>query len=201
MEILSLRTRITGPAPLYEYRVLVPFEAISVERQSLIHYRTGLAKRDGLFARLADVIAPMDNLPTASGLERYQRAQPIITVARRLETIILAVLFPEMTATIAPLLFLVETEPDDAEIHTRIDDIAGRYERAPAPDRRSDPRRHRARLRPRRLNAPAINHQPPTINHQPSITNQKESSHGMVHNAVIVDVSAPECEGLSRCAV
>ena len=106
----------------------MPFDQISAERQSLIHYRCSFGKRGGPFARLTEVIAPMDYLRLAPGLARYDRGLAVARVAKRLETFILAQLFTEMTARIVPILLLVEAEPDDAEIHTRTSDLAGRYD-------------------------------------------------------------------------
>ena len=67
MQILATRKRVSGTLPHYEYRLFVPFDQLSEERQRLIHYRTDFGTRQGLHARLADVIAPIEYLRMPPG--------------------------------------------------------------------------------------------------------------------------------------
>ena len=40
MDVLATRVRVTGAPPRYQYRLYAPFDALSPERQSLIHYHS-----------------------------------------------------------------------------------------------------------------------------------------------------------------
>jgi len=127
MQILLTRKRLTGTRPLYEYRLFVPFETLSAERQARIHYRTDFAKRGGPLARLTEVIAPMDYLRAEPGLTKFDIGRDICTVAKRIEAILIGAVFPEMRAEIVPLLYEHREEIDDAFVVTDINDLAGRY--------------------------------------------------------------------------
>ena len=89
MQILLTRKRLAGTRPLYEYRLFVPFEMLSAERQARIHYRTDFAKRGGPLARLTEVIAPMDYLRAEPSLTKYDVGRDICTVAKRIEAILI----------------------------------------------------------------------------------------------------------------
>lgn len=128
MEILSTRKRIAGTLPYYEYRLFVPFDQLSVERQGLIHYWTDFGRVGGPFARLSEVIAPIAYLRMEPGLTKFDIGREIAGVAKRVEATIIAALYPEMTAEAVPPLFLADQELDDALIFTRVDDLIGRYE-------------------------------------------------------------------------
>lgn len=128
MQILATRKRVTGTVPQYEYRLLVAFDQLSAERQALIRYRTNFGKVGGPFARLTEVIAPMDYLKMEPGLCRFDVGRTIAGVAKRIEALVVAALYPEMTAPIVPILFLAESELDDCEIHTHTGDLVGRFD-------------------------------------------------------------------------
>ena len=128
MEILATRTRVTGTLPQYEYRLLVPFDELPAERQRLIHYRTNFGKAGGPYARLTEVIAPIDYLRMEPGLARFDVGRTIASVAKRLEAKLIAALYPEMTAPIVPILFLAAEELDDAMIFTRTQELVGRFD-------------------------------------------------------------------------
>lgn len=128
MQIVVTRKRVTGTLPQYEYRLFVPFDQLSPERQSLIHYRTDFGRQGGPHARLTEVIAAMDYLMMAPGLARYDRGRAIARIAKRIEAIVIRALFPEMTAALVPILFLNETEFDDTLAYTRMIDLAGRHD-------------------------------------------------------------------------
>lgn len=127
MQIILTRKRLAGTRPLYEYRLFVPFEMLSPERQSCIHYRTDFAKRGGPLARLTEVIAPMDYLRAEPGLTKFDVGRDICAVAKRIEAILIGAVFPEMRAEIVPLLYEQGEELDDAMVITDINDLAGRY--------------------------------------------------------------------------
>jgi hypothetical protein len=127
MEILATRKRVSGTLPHYEYRLFVPFNQLSDERQRLIHYRTDFGTRQGLHARLADVIAPIEYLRMPPGPQRYDLARGIANIARRVETLLIAAIFPEMSAWLVPILFLAEEEHDDAQVFTSTMDLVCRF--------------------------------------------------------------------------
>ncbi|MET0374655.1 MAG: hypothetical protein ABW128_10410 [Rhizorhabdus sp.] len=127
MEILATRKRITGTLPHYEYRLFVPFDQLSDERQRLIHYRTDFGTRQGLHARLADVIAPIEHLRMPPGLRRHDLGRGIATIAKRVETLLIAAIYPEMTAVLVPILFLASEEHNDAQVFTCTMDLVCRF--------------------------------------------------------------------------
>ena len=127
MQILLTRKRLAGIRPLYEYRLFVPFETLSAERQARIHYRTDFAKSGGPLARLTEVIAPMDYLRAEPGLTKFDVGRDICAVAKRIEAILIGAVFPEMRAEIVPLFYAQDEELDDAMMMTDINDLAGRY--------------------------------------------------------------------------
>lgn len=127
MQILLTRKRLTGARPLYEYRLFVPFEMLSAERQARIPYRTDFAKRGGPLARLTEAIAPMDYLRAEPSLTKFDLGRDICMVAKRIEAILIGAVFPEMRAEIVPLLYEQDEELDDAMVMTDINDLAGRY--------------------------------------------------------------------------
>jgi hypothetical protein len=124
MQILLTRKRLAGTRPLYEYRLFVPFEMLSAERQGRIHYRTDFAKRGGPLARLTEVIAPMDYLRAEPSLTKFDVGRDICAVAKRIEAILIGA---EMRAEIVPLLYEHREEFDDAMVMTDINDLADRY--------------------------------------------------------------------------
>ncbi len=127
MQILVTRKRISGVRPLFEYRVLVPFDQISLERQHLIHYRSNFGFRGALYARLSEIIAPMAFLRMAPSLAKHEHGLDILAVARRLEATIIRALYPEMTADRVPIIFTAEADHDDRQVHTDVDDLIGSY--------------------------------------------------------------------------
>ena len=72
MRIIVARRRIRGTLPHFEYRVLIPFDQISIERQNLIHTRSDYGIKSGPWARTSEVIAPMAHLRMPPGLVRYE---------------------------------------------------------------------------------------------------------------------------------
>lgn len=129
MQMVATRTRSAGAEPLYQYMLLVPFDQLAEARQARIHYRTdfGGGRRGEPHARLAEVIAPIEHLSLAPGLDRHHEGTAIRAVARRLETILIGAIFPEVVVPLLPSLLLVSSDPSDAQVFTRADDLAGRY--------------------------------------------------------------------------
>lgn len=128
MQILATRKRLTGTLPHYEYRLFVPFDQLSSERQARIHHRTDFAKRGRPNACLTEVIAPMEYLTMEPGLRRHDVGRTIAGVAKRIEALLVGALFPEMIAAIVPLLFLGEEGLGDCQVYTRTDDLVGRFD-------------------------------------------------------------------------
>ncbi|MCH4894303.1 hypothetical protein GO308_14375 [Sphingomonas sp. SFZ2018-12] len=129
MQIVCTRTRSAGAEPLYQYLLLVPFDQLSYERQDRIHYRTdfGGKRHGGPHARLPEVIAPIDYLRLPPGLEKHRLGGEIYRVGRRIEALLVAGLYPEMSDPILPTLFRAPEELDDGQIFTRTDDLTGRF--------------------------------------------------------------------------
>lgn len=127
MQILATRRRIAGTLPHFEYRIFVPFDQISVERQNLIPNRSDYGFKGGPWARMREVIAPMDYLRMAPGLSRHDCGRPIEALSKRIEAILLGALYPEMTAVVVPIVLAVPSNPDDSLIFTDISDISGRF--------------------------------------------------------------------------
>jgi hypothetical protein len=128
MEILATRTRITGRLPFFQCRLFVSLDGLSPERQRLIHYRTNFGRIGGPFARMPEVIAPMEFLELEPGLRGHEIGRKIAFTAKLIETVLIAALYPEMTARPVPLLFQAPEERNDGMIFTRTDNLVGRYE-------------------------------------------------------------------------
>ena len=126
MNIITTRKRISGTLPLYEYRVFVPFSALSAERQQRIHYRCDFARWGEPLARIAEVIAPMAYLRLAPGLAKHEAGSAIAGTAKLVEAVLVRSLFPEMTAYRVPLLFEGDDGRPDVRLIATIDDLSGR---------------------------------------------------------------------------
>lgn len=126
MNIIAMRKRIGGTLPLYEYRVFVPFSALSAERQARIHYRCDFARWGEPLARIAEVIAPMTYLRLAPGLAKHDAGRAIAATAKEVEAVLVRALFPEMTAKLVPLLFNGIDGRPDLRLVATVDDLAGR---------------------------------------------------------------------------
>lgn len=127
MQILATRKRIAGTLPHYEYRLLVPFDQIDPRRSRLIANRSDYGVPGGPHARLPDILAPLDWLRMSPGLTRYEVGRDIDRVARHLEAVFIASLYPEMTANPVPLIFHGTADLEDAIIVTAINDITDGY--------------------------------------------------------------------------
>ncbi len=130
MQIIATRTRAAGHHPDFAYRLYIPFDQLSPERQSLISYRTnfGHGRAGECLARLSEVIAPLSHLELRPGPARYNGGRAIDLVAQRIEAIIVRRLYPEITAVILPVLLRVPANPYDAAIYTSVSELTGRYQ-------------------------------------------------------------------------
>jgi len=129
MEIIVTRSRIAGTLPHYVYRALVPAENVTAERQALTGTVSGPGNI-GRFAcvRVAPLLAPEHYFEMAYA-ERGKLASRIGALARRIETLIIRAVFPEMTADSTPIVFQLDDDPGDAFTWTDIDDLTGAFDR------------------------------------------------------------------------
>lgn len=128
MRIVVARKRIRGTLPHYEYRVFIPFEEISIERQNLIHIRSDYGFSPGPWARVYEVIAPMSHLRLPPGVDRYRQSMAIRTVAQRIEAAIVRHVFPEMTAAAVPIVFIGDADHPDRIVQAGLRELTARFE-------------------------------------------------------------------------
>lgn len=129
MDIIITRTRLAGTLPHYIYRALVPAGSVAAERRE----RTGTVAVPAVAGRLpcvriAPLIAP-DRYFLMNCAERTGLASRIGAVGRRIETLIIRTIFPEMTADSVPIAFLLDHDPGDACVWTDIENLAGAFDR------------------------------------------------------------------------
>lgn len=141
MDIIASRTRITGSAPRYSYRALVPLDEVDPARRhrvAILRVQTPTIRLP--CTRIADTIAPdrwfERNLAVPCGL-----AAQLNLVGRRVEAILLRSVFPEMVTHLAPLALLLDRDPGSAvyriatiDLNAAFDDIAPRIDMLLAAD-------------------------------------------------------------------
>lgn len=128
MEIIVLRTRIAGALPHYIYRALVSAEAVATERRRVSGIVTGPQIAGRLHCvRIAPLLAP-ERYFEMGHVERSTLAPRIGRVARRIETLIIRTLFPEMTADSVPIVFELEHDPGDSCAWANIDDLTASFD-------------------------------------------------------------------------
>lgn len=127
MQILATRKRAACTLPLYEYRILVPIDQLLRNRAALISERCDDRISGCPHARLRDVIAPLDWLRMKHGLDRDETGRDIARIAKHIEAVLIAGLYPEMTANPVPALFPAPDDPGDSTIITRMNEIADGY--------------------------------------------------------------------------
>ncbi|WP_150295066.1 hypothetical protein [Sphingobium estronivorans] len=129
MDIIVTRVRLAGAALLFEYRALVPWAALSTDRQAILPPVRGphIAGR-AQCVRLAPLIAP-DRYFAMSEPERSYLARRIGLVARRVETLVVRAVFPEMTADMLPIHYRGDHETGDACHCVPIIDLATAFDR------------------------------------------------------------------------
>ncbi|AMK23260.1 MULTISPECIES: hypothetical protein [Sphingomonadaceae] len=132
MDIIVTRTRIRGTLPFYEYRALVPAEDIGTDRRALVSC-VAAPRVAGRLAcvRLAQIIAPDRYFLIPDGRRRALAAD-IGLLAKRLETAAVRTIFPEMTADLLPVVFLLDSDPGNACTWTSIKDLTAAFDRLAA---------------------------------------------------------------------
>jgi len=129
MEIVLTRSRIAGTLPHYEYRVLVSADAVDEARRR----RSCIVKAPKVAGhaqclRTAPVIAP-NRYFELNAAEREILGSRIGALARRIDTLIARIIFPEMTAEYIRPVITLDHDPGDACIWTDIDDLTGAFDR------------------------------------------------------------------------
>lgn len=127
MHILASRKRIAGTLPLAEYRILVPYEELTPTRSALISMRSNYGIQGGPYARLPEVIAPLDWLRMEPGLAKYDTGRDIDRIAKQIEAVLLHVVFPEMTANPVPPIYRASREIGTTVVAATINDISDGY--------------------------------------------------------------------------
>lgn len=127
MQILATRKRVAGRPPLYEYRILVPLDQLLRNRAALTPARSDYGFEGGPYAHLPDVIAPIDWLRMKPGLERYEIGCDVARIAQHIEAVLLAAIYPEMTANPVPALFPAPDRLGDSIVVTSMNEIADGY--------------------------------------------------------------------------
>lgn len=132
MEIVVTRSRIAGTLPFYEYRALVSADSVPMERRG----RTCAVKAPKVAGnvpclRIAPVIAPA-RFFELNDAGRSDLAAHIGILAKRVETLIVRIIFPEMTADVLRPVLPIDHDPGDAAVWTDIEDLTGAYDRLAA---------------------------------------------------------------------
>lgn len=129
MEIIVSRSRITGTLPHYVYRALVPADPVAEDRRKLAGIVVGPEVAGRIpCVRIAPLIAPTRYL-AMDHVERCALASRIGKLARRIETLIVRTLFPEMIADSVPITFQLEHDPGDACIWADMNDLTASFDR------------------------------------------------------------------------
>ena len=129
MDVLATRVRVTGAPPRYQYRLYAPFDALSPERQSLIHYHSDFGHGLGLLARMSEAIAPMTWLEMSPGHEKLTQGRAIHDLAQQIEARVLSILFTEMTATRVPPLTEGQSDLPDERVRARVAQLVSHVHR------------------------------------------------------------------------
>jgi hypothetical protein len=123
MNIVVTRSRIAGSLPLYEYRALVPLEALRPERHALVWpIPYPRIAGSGRCAHIAQVIAPEDWF-TLEMRARTNLGCRITAVARRIEAVLVRSCFPEMAHDLVPIICRHDADPGDACRWIAVDDL------------------------------------------------------------------------------
>jgi len=129
MEIIVTRSRIAGTLPHYEYRALVSADAVA-ERQRGRACLVKAPKVAGYVRCLhtGPVIAP-DRYFELDAVAREILGSRIGALARRIDTLIVRFIFPEMNAEQLHPIVTLDDDPGDACVRAEIDDLTGAYDR------------------------------------------------------------------------
>lgn len=135
MEIIVSRSRVAGALPHYIYRALVPAEEVAAERRRLCGTVAGPQIVGRIpCVRIAPLLAP-ERYYKMGHVERSALASRNGNLARRIETLIIRAIFPEMTADSVPIVFQLDHDPGDACSWTEIADLTASFDRiAPKAD-------------------------------------------------------------------
>ncbi|WP_240962264.1 MULTISPECIES: hypothetical protein [unclassified Sphingobium] len=129
MDIIVTRVRLPGAALLFEYRALVPWTALAAGRQAMLPSILGPHIGGRLqCVRLAPLIAPDRYFPMREP-ERSYLARRVGLVARRVETLVVRAVFPEMTADMLPIHYRGDHGTGDACHCVPIIDLANAFDR------------------------------------------------------------------------
>lgn len=132
MDVIISRKRIAGMLPFYEYRALVPVTALPEVRRTCAMTVVAPVADGVRCVRIAQLIAPDRYFLLRREADKPALAARIALAAKRVETLIIRTIFPEMTADLVPILFRVDQEPGTAALWTTIDDISGAFDRLEA---------------------------------------------------------------------
>ncbi|WP_336963697.1 hypothetical protein [Sphingobium aquiterrae] len=129
MDIIVTRSRIAETLPHHEYRSLVCADAVDEERRR----RTCVIKAPRIAGcvpclRIAPVIAPYRYFALKPA-SREILGSRIGALARRIETLMVRAVFPEMAAERRRLVITLDHDPGDACVRTDIDDLTGAFDR------------------------------------------------------------------------
>lgn len=128
MEIIVSRSRVAGALPHYIYRALVPAEGVATERRRSCGTVAGPQIVGRIpCVRIAPLLAP-ERYFELRHVERSALAPRIGNLARRIETLIIRTIFPEMAADSLPVVFQLDHDPGDACSWTEIDDLTAGFD-------------------------------------------------------------------------
>lgn len=129
MDIVITRARIAGTLPFYEYRALVPLEALAPERRSLVRpIPLPRLAGSGRCVHIAQVIAP-DAWFSLGGRARAELGRRISAISRRVEVLLVRSSFPEITGDLVQVVYRNAADPGDACWSIAIDDLTGAFDR------------------------------------------------------------------------
>ncbi len=129
MEIIVTRSRIAGTLPLYEYRALVSADAVDEARRG----QACLVKAPRVAGsvrclRTGPVIAP-DRYFELAPAAREILGSRIAALARHIDTLIVQLIFPEISGEKLRPVITLDHDPGDVCVRTDIDDLTGAYDR------------------------------------------------------------------------
>lgn len=115
--------------PFYEYRALVPADAIDAVRRKRVCITRAPRVAGGVpCVRTAPVIAPDTYFDLTAGYREIMGAR-VGPLARRLDALIVRTVFPEMTEDLLRLVITLDHDPGDACIWTDLDDLTSAFDR------------------------------------------------------------------------
>lgn len=129
MDIVITRARIAGTLPFYEYRALVPLDALDVDRCRMVRpIPLPRPAGSGRCVHIAQAIAP-DRWFHFNGRARADLGRRITAVSRRVEVMLVRACFPEVTSDLVQVVYRNADDPGDACWRITVDDLTGAFER------------------------------------------------------------------------